>query len=149
MLAVGVQGNDDVCALGCREAGLEGSALAYIYRMAYDLGPGQLCNLCGPVSAAVVDDDDAVRVLPCAQNDRAYADFLIVGREDGGYGGHAGSSRGWVLGLVVGCSGRNIFIMLLKPSICVNPRKSVSEKFECSRKAAMVTVMCIPLWNHE
>ena len=72
--------------------------------MADHLGPGQLCDLCGAVRAAVVDDYDAVSVLFSAQDDRAYTYLFVVCGEDGGNGGQVGTSGKWVRWIWVGYS---------------------------------------------
>ncbi len=82
------------------------SAFIRVYlRFYFNNDPRQFRHLCRPVSGAIIDDYDPVRVLAGAQDYRAYADLFVVGGEDGGYGGQVSTSGGWVWWVWVGGSG--------------------------------------------
>ena len=67
--------------------------------------PRQFRHLCRPVSGAIIDDYDPVRVLFGAQHHAVDRYLLVEGGEDGGYGGQVSTSGGWVWWVWVGGSG--------------------------------------------
>src|SRR3989344_1153631 len=84
VLAVGIYGDDDVRAAleCCLDAGLEGEPLAHVHRMA-DIDVRFPRRFSRGVTAAVVNDDDRIYILPYPRDDALNAACLVVCRDDG------------------------------------------------------------------